>query len=497
MRRLGLWVLVLPALAGAQEGTGGPETPPLETPPPLMEEWKAPEPPAPEVRVRGEVRLVGGVDTGFEARREDGLSEHVVDGWGRASLAAEVKPSPTLRLVVEGRALWRGGAERGWTRSQSFFEPELGEAFLDMYTPRVDVRVGQQVLAFGANAAFAPTDVLNPRDLRMGLVLAEPEEAKRPVFAARALATLGPLTVTGVWAPFFTPHRYDVFGEDTALLQPGLGVAVPLKVDASIEDGLQPHLLETERPGLPGDVGLRVTGEVGGVRLGGSWVWFNEKLPQVTLDPELEALLRAQARGEPPESALVLSLQERLRAGEALATGRYARQHILALEASRLVGPVQLDADVGFSPAQTFLGEQLRPVRKPTVTWVLGASRAEASDFLYSVTYTGLAVPGVEAGALLVLLEPGTARGVARTAFLHLLVADARYTLLGDMLEVGLRGAFEVVQRSFLLSPRVSWRATEHLHVGLSAEVYGGASHSPLGYFDRNDQVLATVRLTL
>jgi hypothetical protein len=131
------------------------------------------------------------------------------------------------------------------------------------------------------------------------------------------------------------------------------------------------------------------------------------------------------------------------------------------------------------------------------VTWVLGASQAEESDFLYSVTYTGLAVPGVEAGELLVLLEPGTARGVARTAFLHLLVADARYTLLGDRLEVGLRGAFEVVQRSFLLSPRVGWRATEHLHVGLSAEVYGGAPHSPFGYFDRNDQVLATVRLTL
>jgi len=178
-------------------------------------------------------------------------------------------------------------------------------------------------------------------------------------------------------------------------LQPPLGLGVPFPVDASVEPWLQPRLLETQQPGLPGDMGLRVTGDVGWMKLGGSWVWANEKLPQVTLDPELDALLRARERGEPADAALLLSLQERLRAGEALYTGRYARQHVLAAEASTLVGPAQLDVDVGFSPSRTFYGERLRPLRKPSVTWVLGVSQAEESDLVYSVTYTGLAVPGV------------------------------------------------------------------------------------------------------
>ncbi|PTL77816.1 hypothetical protein [Vitiosangium sp. GDMCC 1.1324] len=480
-----LWALV-PALALASTQEVAP-----------LEELSPAAPAAPSVRVSGDVRLVGGVDTGFEPSREDGLGEHVVDGWGRASLATDMKLSSTLRLVVEGRALWRGGAQKGLERAKSSFEPYVGEAFLDVYTRWVDVRVGQQTLAFGANAFFAPTDILNPRDLRQSFVELEPEDLKLPVFGARALATVGPLTVTGVWVPFFFADRYDVFGQDMALLQPPLGVGVPISVDPSVEDGLQPHLLETERPGLPGDLGLRVTGDVGRVKLGGSWVWANEKLPQVTFDPELDALLRARERGEPADAALLLSLQDRLRAGETLVTGRYARQHVVAAEASTLVGPAQLDVDLGFSPSRTFYDDRLRPLRKPAVSWVVGMSQAEESDLVYSLTYTGLAVPRVGEQELLFLLEPGTARGQAHTAFFHLLVGDVAYSLLGGQLSVGLRGAFEPVQRSFLVAPRVGWRVSEHVHLGLSAEVYGGPPFSAFGYFNRNDQVLASLRVTL
>lgn len=504
MRRFlfSLWLTLAPVGAwasGEDGGTGALEefTPSEESAPVASPEEFEAAPSVPTVKVSGGARLRVGVDTGFEERRADGLSEQVVNAWGRAALGTDVKLSPSLRLVVEGRALWRAGAEQGFERGKALFEPTLGEAFLDVYTPHVDVRVGQQTLAFGANAAFAPTDVLNPRDFREGFVLAEPEEAKLPVFAARALATVGPLSVTGVWVPFFQAHRYNVYGQDDALIQPALGLGVPFAMDASVESEVQPHLLETERPQFGGDVGLRVTSDVGGVRLGASWVWMNEKLPQVMLDPELEALMRARERGESPDSALLLSVQGRFQAGETLATGRYARQHVLGLEASTLVGPAQLDVDVGFSPAQTFVDERLHPVRKRAVTWVLGVSQAEESKFVYALTYQGLAVPGVAASELLVLLEPGTARGAERTAFLHLLVADLRYALLDDAVELGFRGAFEAVQRSFVLAPRVEYRLAERVRVGLAAEVYAGGPYSPFGYYGRNDQVLGTLRLAL
>jgi hypothetical protein len=78
-----------------------------------------------------------------------------------------------------------------------------------------------------------------------------------------------------------------------------------------------------------------------------------------------------------------------------------------------------------------------------------------------------------------------------------MLVAEVRYAPRGSDWELGFRGAFEAVQRSFVLAPRVGWRFTEHLSVGLAAEVYAGKPYSPLGYFGRNDQLLGTLRLTL
>jgi hypothetical protein len=143
---------------------------------------------------------------------------------------------------------------------------------------------------------------------------------------------------------------------------------------------------------------------------------------------------------------------------------------------------------------RTFYTDASEAVRKPTLTWVLGVTQAEDSPWLYNVTYLGMAVLGVEAQELIAILEPGTARGVPRTAFLHLLVATAGRKLLGDKLEVGGRLAFEPIQRSFAFGPRVTWRPWERVSLLLAAEIYEGPRFSPFGYFGRNDQLLAGVQ---
>src|SRR5439155_24067227 len=110
----------------------------------------------------------------------------------------------------------------------------------------VDLRIGTQRVSLGANAGIAPADALNPRDLRESFIAGEPEDAVLPVFAVRALADIGKVSVTAAYAPFFTPHRYFVFGQDEALLQPTAEQTVPnRRIDPSIEDYLQERILET------------------------------------------------------------------------------------------------------------------------------------------------------------------------------------------------------------------------------------------------------------
>jgi hypothetical protein len=469
----------------------------------VIEEWEEPvaaEEPAPEqaadiaVRPHGFFRTRGGVDTGLDSARGAPLAENIVDLRSRLHLGLDARLSDTVALRLEARALHRASAQRGLDRPKAAFEPEVGEAYVDLYARAFDLRLGYQVVAFGAHPAFAPADALNPRDLREGFLLAEPEELKLPNAAVRARGRVGRVDVTAVYFPFFRANRYAVFGQDEALVQPALGVAMPLELHESIEDEWQPRLLETERPrALPwlGEVGLRGTTRFGKVTAGASWVWMYEKIPQVQLDPEVAALARAGARGLEPDPAVVVSVQDRLLDGEELVRGRYLRQHLFSLEAQTLLGSSQLDVDASYSPAQSLYDADLNPVRKATFTWVVGLSQAADSAFFYSVSYLGLSVPDLPSEGYLFLLEPATAAGAPRTVWFHALMVQLGYSLFERRLELSLRAAAEPIQRSYALAPKVAWREGRHA-VGLALELYQGNVYSPFGYFGRNDQVLAS-----
>ncbi len=452
-------------------------------------------PTAPTARVTGWVRGEAGVDTRFDSPPKAPMAENVAEGRFRGALSLDVKVSDRVRLVLEGRAQLRLVTQRDFERAKGFFEPMLGDAYVDLYTPKVDLRVGNQRVVLGANAAMAPADALNPRDLREGLVAGDLETALLPVFAVRAQGEVGKLSWLLAYAPFFAPHRYFVFGQDDSILQPGLGPSFDAaRVEPSVEDYVQDRVLETKRPEpFLGDLALRITGG-SRVKLGASWVWMNEKLPRVTMDEELSSALAARAAGRAVDPAAAVSLLNRFEAGETLYRGEYKRQHVLSVEGSALLGPGQLDVDVGFSPRATLFDERFRPVDKPLVTVVVGYSAAEDSDFTWALTYLGLAVPEVGAQELLILLEPATARGAGHTAFFHALLGTASYVFWKDRLEVSLRAAFEPVMRSFALAPRLTYRGVDGLELWLSAEVYEGPAWSPLGYYGRNDRVVVGAR---
>jgi len=475
-----------PALRG--EGAQG-----VDAGPPPAESFIAPS--GPSVRVYGSVRGEVSVDSRFDSPRNVPMAENVAEGCFKATLGADVKWNEHIRLVLEGRAQVRLVTQRDFDRAKGFFEPMLGDAYLDVYTSKVDVRVGNQRIALGANAAMAPADALNPRDLRESFMAGDLEDALLPVFAVRAQGELGQVKWLAAYAPFFTPHKYTVFGQDEALLQPGLGpVFDTRRIDPSIEDHIQDSVLETKRPvPFAGDVALRVV-STGKFRLGGSWVWMNEKLPRVTMDPELSAVLSAQAAGRQVDPAMALSVLNRFQAGETLYAGEYRRSHLFSLEGSTILGPGQLDVDVTYSPRTTYFDDQFRPIDKSTVTWVIGYSQASDSPLVYAISYMGMAVPDVAAQQQLILIEPATAVGGARTAFLHLFLGSISYPVWKDRFELSLRAAFEPIQRSFALGPKVTFQGVEGLKIWVAGEIYGGPSWSPLGYFHRNSKVLVGLR---
>jgi hypothetical protein len=453
---------------------------------------------SPTARVYGWAWGHGALDTSFDSPRGAPMAENVAEGRLKALLGVDVKLSERLRLVVEGRAQVRVVAQREFDRAKGFFEPMLGDAFVDVYTSKVDLRLGNQRIPLGANPALAPGDALNPRDLRESLISGELEDTLLPVFALRAQGDVGTVSWLAAYAPFFTPHRYFVFGQDEALLQPGLGpVFDNTRIDPSIEDYVQPRLLETQRPPpFAGDLALRAVRN-GRVKVGASWVWMNEKLPRVVMDQELGALLASQGRGAPVDPALAASVANRFQAGETLYSGTYKRTHLFSLEASALLGPGQLDVDATFTPRQTYFDVDFTPLDKSALSWVVGYSQASDSPLLYTVAYFGTAVFDVGAKEQLFLMEPATAVGAARTAFFHLFLATVGYGFFDKKLDVSVRAGFEPVQLSFSVGPKVSWEVVPGLELYAAAEFYVGKSWTPFGYLGRNDKVLVGARYDL
>ncbi|MCU0696905.1 MAG: hypothetical protein MUC96_10280 [Myxococcaceae bacterium] len=458
----------------------------------------SPAPTTPTVRLFGQARAETSVDTRFDSPRNVAFAENVAEGRLRVALGVDVKVNERIRLVLEGRAQVRLATQREFDRAKGFFEPLLGDAYVDVYSPKVDLRVGNQRVALGANAALAPADALNPRDLRESFVAGDLDAALLPVPAVRAQGTLGQVSWLAAYVPFFQSHRYFVFGQDEALLQPALAPSFDTRrVDPSVEDFAQERFLETRRPPpFLGDVALRLRSS-GKWKVGGSWVWMNEKMPRVVVDPEVQVLASANAAGRDVPQAAAASVLNRFQAGETLFRGTYARTHLFSLEASGIVGPAQLDVDVTFSPRQTFFDAEFRPVDKSAVTWVVGLSQASDSKLVYALTYLGLAIPSIGADEQLVLLEPSTARGAPRTAWFHLFVGTVSYALFDDRLLLELRGAVEPIGRSFTLGPKVTWKAREGLDVYLAGEAWVGNAFSPFGYFSRNSKVLLGARLEL
>jgi len=116
---------------------------------PVIEAFE-PAPVAPTVRLFGSVRADTSVDTRFDSPRNVPFAENVAEGRLKASLGVDVKVNDRVRLVLEGRAQVRLATQRELDRAKGFFEPLLGDAYVDFYSPKVDLRVGNQRLALGA-----------------------------------------------------------------------------------------------------------------------------------------------------------------------------------------------------------------------------------------------------------------------------------------------------------------------------------------------------------
>jgi hypothetical protein len=97
----------------------------------------------------------------------------------------------------------------GWIRQDGSKEQsQMREAYLDLRHGPVDLRLGQQIIAWGRADELNPTDNLSPRDYT--LLVPESSDQRFGTVAARAVWHLGEYAITGAWLPRFRSNIFPV-----------------------------------------------------------------------------------------------------------------------------------------------------------------------------------------------------------------------------------------------------------------------------------------------
>ncbi|MBN2509489.1 MAG: hypothetical protein JXB03_04395 [Spirochaetales bacterium] len=84
--------------------------------------------------------------------------------------------------------------------------PELGirEAYIDLYLPFADLRIGKQAIVWGTAEGVFITDIVSPQDMR-SFILADFREIRMGIPALKADYYAGDFTIEAVWVPRFVP----------------------------------------------------------------------------------------------------------------------------------------------------------------------------------------------------------------------------------------------------------------------------------------------------
>jgi len=259
------------------------------------------------------VRFGGWILDRFSADTvHDGRGEDVFDNRFKADLYTDVRFLDGTRFFFEGRlvhsVVGEHGGDRRWYllnsgNVKSRARTELREAFAFFPNRCVNVRVGNQVIRWGAGQFQKPTDVLNPTDFSEGL-MSDLEAPQIPVPMVHLDRSFGPMNLAAVWIPFFVPNRVNLFGHDFSPMgamaaHPDLmgaaGVAslvgtVSELLHPTLEDRIQPLLAASDPPrdDLSGSqAGTRVQGRFGPVDLGLMYFYGWDRFPVTQLNTEL------------------------------------------------------------------------------------------------------------------------------------------------------------------------------------------------------------------
>jgi len=391
---------------------------------------------------------------------------------------------------------------------------DIDEAYVDLYSSFVDLRIGIQKFAWGRLDEINPTDNLNPEDFRHGIT-ADEIDRKIGVPALRANTYSDIVNVELAWIPWFVPYRLPTPEERwfPGVLQP------PSSIDTGTSAGAIPVAARYKDVDVPefslddSQAGIRLSKYVGGWDLSVSYFRGYDTVPLTDVVSDLTvdlidplslsydlaldltyqpALHRIQVFGF--DFATTVS-SFTIRGEFAYFKGRHynrklesvLRQEITPARQQAIIDEFMqnyLDSG-GAASRQTFRIDPEVNIQMDSMKYGLGI------DYIYGDTSVSLQmiqelIPDYDRDRPVYFNKEGL------DTFLTL---QLKQFFLQNTMELDLRAAYGIEFQEYLVKPSLKYNFTNTLQGSIGVVVLGGKyDDSLLGQFDDNDQIYALLK---
>ncbi len=433
--------------------------------------------------------------------------EDVISFWLHGRAEGVGRFGRRIKVKVAGRFDAELSLDSDTNFSTERYEGRVWDTYADLYSSKLDIRFGNQFVAWGTADLLSPNDVVNARDLRRGFLI-HPDEQRLPVLALSATLHDGPFEWQALWVPVAPTNRFELLQGDYALLGPNGATALERKVGAivsALQDdpmlglGLRPILDIGEDP----DHGVE-TGEVGtsiGLRFRkldafGYFLYGHERNPRIKLATGMRDLFLTTQPGDLTPEALAMRVNDLGGAGTAAVKVDYPRRlHIGGAIATRLE-PLGFKLDVGYTlDANTMI---VPPGAGPLLslpedhdqvatTVSLDYDRGDEVTIIVEASYTRV-------------LDVPEDQAVFQMDGDDLLVFGSRFQWAPGSGPLSLRFLGFLDARSdpsYALRPALRLSGHDHLSIEVAGVLYGGPATSLGGIQKRNDEIQLTVQYGL
>jgi hypothetical protein len=335
----------------------------------------------------------------------------------------------------------------GWVRKDGGKEQsQLREAYVDLRQGPVDLRLGQQIIAWGRADELNPTDNLSPRDYT--LLVPETSDQRIGTVGARAVWHLGDYALTAAWLPRFRSNVFPI--------------------------GTEPGVTVTRQ--APNDTGAALKFERTGRGIEWSVSYYDglDPNPDLVFDGAGPAGLQLALRNHPVR--------------------------VLGADAAGVAGRYGLRAEAAYTWTDHDEGGNAL-VKKPFFYGVVGADRTLANGTYLNLQYylrhvTGFSDPAGIADPLqrqIALQSALVSNQRDRTE--HGLSLRVSHRWLNDTLEAELVGVISVTRGDTVWRPKLAYAISDNLKLTVGADLFRGSRDTYFGRLHDNSGAYAELKL--